>query len=185
MTEVVERADRIDQNEWIEVAVPESARVFRRVYETFFAALNLNLTQALLIGQLDIAQDQTLNQTELAKLVGLRKAAIGDALDSLVSRKIISRRVDPGDARAKLISLTARGKSLAVVVDQAFGELSRVTRQNITGEQRQALVSTLRVMRENLEALESDLEFERAVISRSRGSVVRRTDTSNDLAELA
>jgi MarR family transcriptional regulator for hemolysin len=180
MSEVVERADRVIRTEWIEVAVPESARIFRRVYEAYFAALNLNLTQALLIGQLDIAKGQTLNQTELAKLVGLRKAAIGEALDTLVRRKVISRKIDPSDARARLISLTERGKSLAAVVDHAFGELSMTTRLNVSPEQRREVVAILSIMRENLEALEADLVNESALMIRSRAAALRKSDDVNE-----
>jgi MarR family transcriptional regulator for hemolysin len=157
MAPIVNRKDRLNKAEQIEVAVPEAARAFRKIYETAFNRLGLDLKQARLIGQLDVATNQTLNQTELARLVGLPKAAIGTAIDALVVRGFISRLTDPRDGRAKLVSLTAEGRRLAASVDQVFGELAAVSRRNITREQRRVLVTILATMRANLEEYEKSL----------------------------
>jgi hypothetical protein len=79
MADVVSRELRLDKSEQIEIAVPSASRIFRRVYETYFGRLGITLTQALIIGQLDLESSHVLNQTELASRVGLRKTAIGAA----------------------------------------------------------------------------------------------------------
>jgi DNA-binding MarR family transcriptional regulator len=158
MTDGVRRELRLDKSEQIEVAVPSSSRVFRRIYETYFARrLGISLTQALVVGQLDLESSHVLNQTELANRVGLRKTAIGAALDGLIVRGYVDRISDPGDGRAKLLSLTEKGSELGRAVDESFGELAAVSRQHTTREQRMQLVATLNVMRQNLEKLEAQI----------------------------
>jgi DNA-binding MarR family transcriptional regulator len=158
MDDRIRRELRLDTREQIEVAVPSSSRVFRRIYETYFVRrLGLTLTQSLVIGQLDLGTSERLNQTELAARVGLRKTVIGAALDALVVRGYVDRISDPGDGRAKLLKLTEAGVELGRAVDNAFGELAAVSRRNTTREQRIQLVETLDVMRHNLEALEQEL----------------------------
>lgn len=157
MADVVSRELRLDKSEQIEIAVPSASRIFRRVYETYFGRLGITLTQALIIGQLDLESSHVLNQTELASRVGLRKTAIGAALDALIVRGYVDRISDPGDGRAKLLSLTEKGSELGRAVDHGFGELAAVSRQRTTKEQRRQLVTTLATMRENLEQLEAGL----------------------------
>lgn len=157
MADLVSRELRLDKSEQIEIAVPSSSRIFRRVYETYFGRLGITLTQALIIGQLDLETSHVLNQTELASRVGLRKTAIGAALDALIVRGHVDRISDPADGRAKLLSLTEKGGELARAVDRGFGELAAVSRQRTTKEQRKQLVTTLAIMRENLEELEARL----------------------------
>jgi MarR family transcriptional regulator for hemolysin len=154
----IRRELRLDKTEQIEVAVPSSSRVFRRIYENYFTRRHgLSLTQALVIGQLDLESSHVLNQTELATRVGLRKAVIGVALDGLVVRGYVDRVSDPNDGRAKLLSLTDKGVELGHAVDEAFGELAAVSRRNTTRDQRTQLVATLNTMQKNLEALEQQI----------------------------
>jgi DNA-binding MarR family transcriptional regulator len=125
------------------------------VYETYFSRrLGITLTQALIIGQLDVESSHRLNQTDVANRVGLRKAAIGTSIDALVVRGYVDRLSDPADGRAKLLSLTPAGIALGRAVDDAFGELAAVSRRNTNREQRTQLVETLDTMRRNLQALE-------------------------------
>ena len=158
MPDSVRRELRLDKTEQIEVAVPSSSRVFRRIYETYFASrLGITLTQALVVGQLDLESSHVLNQTELANRVGLRKTAIGAALDALIVRGYVDRISDPGDGRAKLLSLTEKGGELGRAIDEGFGELAAVSRRHTTREQRMQLVATLNTMRQNLEELEAQI----------------------------
>jgi MarR family transcriptional regulator for hemolysin len=166
MVEHIGREERLEKSEQIEVAVPSSSRVFRRIYENYFSRrLGLTLTQALVIGQLDAEASHVLNQTELANRVGLRKTAIGAALDALVVRGYVHRISDPEDGRAKLLSLTAAGDELARAVDDGFGELAAVSRANTTQEQRRQLVGTLNTMRANLEELEARIMREPPILA--------------------
>jgi DNA-binding MarR family transcriptional regulator len=166
MADSVRRELRLDKAEQIEVAVPSSSRVFRRIYENYFTRrLGITLTQAFVVGQLDLESSHVLNQTELANRVGLRKTAIGAALDGLIVRGYVDRISDPEDGRAKLLSLTDNGSALARAIDDGFGELAAASRKHTTREQRMQLVATLNTMRQNLEELDAEVlrDPERAV----------------------
>jgi DNA-binding MarR family transcriptional regulator len=149
--EGVSRAARVDPEQRIELAIPEVSRLFRRVYADYFAQLNLTSTQALIIGLVDIADGEPLNQTDLADRVGLRKAVIGNAVDVLVAGGYLARASDPADARAKIITLTESGVELARTVDEHFGELAAAVRRGTTRAQRRAVIETLTTISENLE----------------------------------
>jgi len=148
--EPVKRPARIDPAQSVELAIPSAARVFRRVYNDYFAQIGLSPTQALLVGVLDHYREP-MQQTVLADRIGIRKAMIGHAIDVLLAAGYVTRVSDPGDGRAKLVSLTARGRELASTVDQRFGELAAVIRRRTTRAQRVAMVELLTLMTENLE----------------------------------
>jgi MarR family transcriptional regulator, transcriptional regulator for hemolysin len=164
MADGVRRELRLDKTEQIEAAVPSASRVFRRIYEAYFGRrLGITLTQALVIGQLDLERSHVLNQTELANRVGVRKTAIGAALDALIVRGYVDRISDPADGRAKLLSLTDKGVELGRDIDDAFGELAAASRRDTTSDERRQLVTTLDTMRRNLEELETQVLSEPAV----------------------
>jgi MarR family transcriptional regulator, transcriptional regulator for hemolysin len=172
----VRRELRLDKTEQIEAAVPSASRAFRRIYEAYFGRrLGVTLTQALVIGQLDLERSHVLNQTEIARRVGVRKTAIGAALDALIVRGYVDRISDPADGRAKLLSLTEKGVELGRDVDDAFGELAAASRRDTTSDERRALVTTLDTMRRNLEDLEAQILSEQVGSpDSSTGEPVRR-----------
>lgn len=72
---------------------------------------------------------------DLAKAIGIRKQSMMKLVHEMENMGLITRSVDPTDARAKLIEMTPEGKEL----QRQFGELSnRVVGQyaDILGKQK-------------------------------------------------
>lgn len=73
--------------------------------------------------------------TELAARVGTSKQAVGELVSELEAMGLVSRAVDPVDARARLVRFTARGRRallhglsvLAEIEDELADELGRKT----------------------------------------------------------
>jgi DNA-binding MarR family transcriptional regulator len=60
-----------------------------------------------------LSRRENLDQTTLADLVALDRSTAGNVIDRLEKRKLIARVENDKDRRARLVSLTARGKSLS------------------------------------------------------------------------
>lgn len=73
--------------------------------------------------------------TELAARVGTSKQAVGELVGELEEMGMVSREVDPADARARLVRFTARGRRallhglsvLAEIEAELAAELGRTT----------------------------------------------------------
>jgi DNA-binding MarR family transcriptional regulator len=73
--------------------------------------------------------------TELAARVGTSKQAVGELVGELEAMGLVSRAVDPADARARLVRFTARGRRallhglsvLAEIEDELAVDLGRKT----------------------------------------------------------
>jgi DNA-binding MarR family transcriptional regulator len=73
--------------------------------------------------------------TELAARVGTSKQAVGELVGELEEMGLVSRAVDPADARARLVRFTARGRRallhglsvLAEIEDELADDLGRKT----------------------------------------------------------
>jgi DNA-binding MarR family transcriptional regulator len=63
--------------------------------------------------------------TDLASLAGITKQSAGEVVDDLVSRGYVERVQDPGDRRAKLIRLTAKGEEAQRVGFGLFAKIER------------------------------------------------------------
>ena len=60
-----------------------------------------------------LSRRENLDQKTLAELVALDRSTAGNVIDRLEKRKLIARAENDKDRRARLVSLTARGKSLS------------------------------------------------------------------------
>ncbi len=77
--------------------------------------------------------------TELAARVGATKQAVGQTVAELEAEGIVERRPDPADARARLVTFTARGRRamvhglgvLAGLEDELEGRLSKRDRERL------------------------------------------------------
>ncbi len=63
-----------------------------------------------------------LDQTSLAEALGLDRTNVAEVLTRLARRQLIRRKPDPADARARLASLTPRGRTLTARV---FADMQR------------------------------------------------------------
>jgi MarR family transcriptional regulator, 2-MHQ and catechol-resistance regulon repressor len=76
---------------------------------------------------------------EIGRRIGLTSGAITTAVDRLESCKLVTREADPGDRRARVVRLTARGREQAgklfaghkMVMDSAGSELSKTERATL------------------------------------------------------
>lgn len=124
-----------------------TARDIRLAYDHCFEPLDLNLSQASMIGY--IAENGPMNQTQLAAALVLGRAATGSVVDQLEKRGLVQRVPDPDDRRVWLVENTAAGAEASREIISIDEQLRRRVRVGITREERQQLAELLLKMSYN------------------------------------
>jgi DNA-binding MarR family transcriptional regulator len=149
-------AHELDAPPWqrVESTIMQTARAIRQAYETRLATLDLNLSQASLLGFLK--DSGPLTQTQLAASLGLGRAATGAIIDALEKRGLVERRPDPKDRRVWLVATTRAGSDLAEPVLEIDRALRDDLRAGITKRERQLLAELLVRLQANLSGILGD-----------------------------
>jgi len=96
-------------------------------------------------------QGEGLRLTEIAERAGMTKQSVGEIVDDLVARGYVKRIPDPGDRRAKLVCLTARGEEAQAFARRLFAKVERQWAKRY-GEER---IGPLRELLEEIVAAEA------------------------------
>jgi DNA-binding MarR family transcriptional regulator len=89
-------------------------------------------------------------QTELAALLDVGKVTLGGLVDRLESGKLVERRPDPADRRAKRIHLTAAAQRLLADMRNAEDRMNARILRGISAKQRSELTDMLTKIKDNL-----------------------------------
>ena len=92
--------------------------------------------------------------TDLAEHTRLTKQAMMSMVDDLEGRGYVRRVPDPGDARAKLVRLTAAGRRAAAECRRAVQGLEQRTRRQLGDRSYDTLREALEVLSEPIEVTE-------------------------------
>jgi DNA-binding MarR family transcriptional regulator len=68
-------------------------------------------------------RDGPASQRELPEVLGTTKQAVSKLVDAMVAAAFLERVADPGDARAKRVQLSARGRALLSDVEVIWADL--------------------------------------------------------------
>ncbi len=146
----------LDAPPWqrVESTLMATARAIRDVYDASFAALDLNLTQASLL--VFVQESGPLRQTQLARRLGLGRAATGTTVDLLERRGLVERQADPQDRRAWLVTITPAGKDLVEPINAIDREVRAELRHEISRAERQQLARLLLRLQGNVARILAD-----------------------------
>ncbi len=142
----------LDSPPWLRVesTLMSTARLVRVAFDARLAPLDLNLTQASLLGY--VCEFGATTQTDLADHLGIGRAAIGAVIDRLEARGLVERRPNPDDRRVWLVSITDAGRDLAARIAEVDEVLRAELRRGIGREERQALAWVMTRLQQNLGA---------------------------------
>lgn len=140
----------LDAPPWlrVEATLMSLARGIRRAYDLRLEELRLNLSQASVLAYTQ--ESGPLMQADLAKQLGVGRAAMGSLVDSLESRGLVERRPKPGDRRVWLVAITASGNEVAQQVTKIDVRLRGELRTGISRKERRELAQLLNRLRENV-----------------------------------
>ena len=141
------------------MAEPQLARLLLATHRTLAAELVLELeergwpdlraSQAALVLNVDRRFGTRL--TELARRAGVTKQAMMVVVDELEVRGFVRRTPDPEDGRAKVVRLTARGRTLAAECRRAVAAVEARARRTLGGRRYESLRETLDLLLESEE----------------------------------
>jgi MarR family transcriptional regulator for hemolysin len=140
----------LDSPPWLRVesTLMATARLVRVAYDTRLAPLDLNLTQASLLGY--VSEFGATTQTDLADRLGIGRAAIGSVIDRLQARGLVERQPKSDDRRVWLVAITTVGEELAVQINDVDHVLRAELRHGLGREERQALAWVMTRLQQNL-----------------------------------
>jgi len=144
--------NELDAPPWLRVesTLMATARLVREAFDARLEPLDLNLTQASLIGY--VAEFGATTQTRLADHLGIGRAAIGSVIDRLESRGLVERQPDPDDRRVWRVDITTSGRSMSKRITDVDEVLRAELRHGIGREERQALSWVLTRLQQNLKS---------------------------------
>jgi DNA-binding MarR family transcriptional regulator len=133
------------------VAEPQLARLLLAAHRTLSADLadeldergwpDIRASQAALVLNVDRRSGTRL--TELARRAGVTKQAMMIVVDELEVRGLVRRTPDPDDGRAKVVRLTARGRTFAAECRRAVAAVEARAKRNLGGRRYDGLRETL------------------------------------------
>lgn len=140
----------LDSPPWLRVesTLMATARLVRVAFDSRLATLDLNLTQASLIGY--VAEFGSTTQTDLADHLGIGRAAIGTVIDRLQARGLVERQPKVDDRRVWLVTITDDGQELAGRINDVDQVLRAELRHGLGREERQALAWVMTRLQQNL-----------------------------------
>ena len=144
--------NELDAPPWLRVesTLMATARLVREAFDARLVPLDLNLTQASLIGY--VAEFGATTQTRLADHLGIGRAAIGSVIDRLERRGLVERQPDPTDRRVWRVEITDIGRDMSARNSEVDEVLRAELRHGIGREERQALSWVLTRLQQNLQS---------------------------------
>jgi MarR family transcriptional regulator for hemolysin len=146
----------LDAPPWLRVesTLMSLARGIRRAYDLRLAELELNLSEASVLAYTQ--ESGPLMQAELARCLGVGRAAMGALIDALEQRDLVERLPKPGDRRVWLVSVTPKGDALVRQVLKIDESLRGELRAGISRKERRELTQLLVRLRDNVESVVSN-----------------------------
>lgn len=154
MTEKTSQPDQTQLDNWDVVLgglMHDVARLRRVVFDKDMQPLGITRSHAWVLARL--GQQDGISQVELADMLSVGKAALGQILDSLESSGLISRQSDANDRRLRRVMLTGEGKKAIRAMRRRLRPLSENILAGIDGAERDKMIEVLTIIKENLLSL--------------------------------
>ena len=126
--------------EWSEVFMQRSMHDFRKfMEETGLSFSQINILMRLLHGG-------STGVSEIGEQLGVTNPAASQAVERLVQLELIERREDPGDRRAKQLTLTPKGRTLIEQGIEIRSKWVEGLTDALTPEQQSMIISALTLL---------------------------------------
>ena len=102
-----------------------------------------------------LAIERTITAQQVSRVIGMDKASVSRCFKSMQARGLITLSLDAEDGRARLATLTRKGRELHDRIMAIAVERERVFLSVLTGTEQELLIDLLKRLHENLPAVET------------------------------
>ena len=151
------RAPQVDPENWdarLGFLMHDVSRLRRIVFDDFVRPIGLTRSQWWILAQ--VSRHDGMNQSDLAQLLDVGKAALGRLVDRLEASGFIERRFDESDRRVKRVYLTRSGSRTIEEMKSLSHEMSERMLKGLDARARNALAESLARVKANLLELKGD-----------------------------
>jgi len=106
-------------------AVNRAARRFESLTARVLAADDLGFLEALVLAALFFEAPRQVKPSQLAETFATTRGNLSHCISALEAKGLLQRKIDPGDARAYLLTLKPHGKRCALRVIAALDRLQK------------------------------------------------------------
>jgi len=128
-------------------------RVWRRIVDQALA--ESGFSQALALPLLVLARGDHVRQGAIAEELGLEGPSLVRIIDFLAAEKLVTRKEDATDRRAKILSLTAKGRRRALEIERLVDGLRKQFLAQVSAAQLAATLQVLESVEQTLLRMES------------------------------
>ena len=121
--------------------IHDVSRMRRRAYDQFMKPLRVTRAQWWVLAHL--SRHDGMMQTQLAEVLDVGKASLGDVVGSLEAAGLVDRRADPSDKRARRVYLTRRAQALIKRMTRMEVDFNEQILAAISPEERLRLIDSL------------------------------------------
>ncbi|MNC45974.1 Transcriptional regulator SlyA [compost metagenome] len=151
------RSKLTEDNNWdqrLGFLMHDVSRLRRMVFDSFVKPLGVTRSRWWVLACL--SRHDGMNQSDLASVLELGKAALGGLLDRLELSGLIERRADGNDRRAKRIYLTHQGHLTVKEMHQLSHEMSERVLDGLSQDQRLLLAGMFALLKSNLLSIKQE-----------------------------
>lgn len=128
--------------------IHDTSRLRKLLFDAQFKPAGVTRAQASVLSCL-WSQDE-ITQSELAKKLDLGKVALGSLIDRLEAAGMVERRGDVADRRAKLIVVTAAGRTALAQLRELAGATNDIVLAGLSARDIEVTARTLKRMKANV-----------------------------------
>jgi MarR family transcriptional regulator for hemolysin len=130
--------------------IHDVSRLRRTIFDQRMKPLHLTRSQWWVLSGISRHDGAGITQTELAKVLDLGKVALGGLIDRLEMSQFVERRAVPGDRRANVVLLTAKGQDLLDKMVKIGDEMNAKIMKGVSLQEQHLLANLLSKMKGNL-----------------------------------
>lgn len=138
------------------IEIYEMSRTIRRHFDRRARALGFTQVQWRALLRLD--RNEGISQAGLADLLDMQPISLARILDRMATADLIERRPDPSDRRAVKLFLTPQARPILKVLHEIADDVRATATKGLTEVDQAQVITSLRHMRENFEALDNDTD---------------------------
>jgi MarR family transcriptional regulator for hemolysin len=130
--------------------INQASRTVVRRFEDCLRPLGFSMAYLRVAVALD--ENGPLQQKDLLEHVPIEQPTMAALLTRMERDRLLARKPDPNDARARRVSLTARGSAALAKAKEAMPEVVEEALRGVSNEDRKRLIRTLQLVVKNLTA---------------------------------